>query len=165
MKRNLFIVLLWALCLPAQAFSLQPVPARPAPVLTVPLSSGGMVDLRSLRGRVVLVNFWASWCPPCLMEMPSLDRLARTMGRRPFVVLAVNAGEAPGWVRGFVSQTHVGFPVALDAGSRYMHAWGGMVMPTSFLVDKWGRIRYRVIGPAEWDDPEVTGIISRLLAE
>jgi thiol-disulfide isomerase/thioredoxin len=165
MKRILVIALLWAFCLPAQAFGLQAVPVRPAPPLVVPLATGGYVDLAKLRGRVVLVNYWASWCPPCLMEMPSLDRLARLMGKYPFVLLAVNAGESPGWVQGFLKRTRPGFPVGLDAGSRYMHAWGGVVMPTSFLVDKAGRIRYSVIGPVEWDSPEMLGIIANLLRE
>ena len=165
MKRMLFIALFWVFCLPAQAFSLQPVPARPAPALAVPLATGGYVDLAMLRGRVVLVNYWASWCPPCLMEMPSMDRLARIMGKYPFALLAVNAGESPAWVRGFVNQTRPGFPVGLDAGRRHMRAWGGMVMPTSFLVDKAGRIRYSVIGPVEWDSPEVLGVIANLMRE
>jgi thiol-disulfide isomerase/thioredoxin len=168
MKRILALVLPWLFVLsvlPARAIELQPGPARPAPSLVVPLVSGGMADLARLRGRVVLVNYWASWCPPCLMEMPSMDRLARGMAKRPFVLLAVNAGEPADWVKAFVLKTRPGFPVALDAGGRNMHAWGGMIMPTSFIVDKKGRIRYSVIGPKEWDAPEMVGIIAKLMAE
>jgi len=165
MKRILFIALLWVFALPVQAFSLQPVPPLPAPPLILPLATGGYVDLAKLRGRVVLVNFWASWCPPCLMEMPSMDRLAKVMGKYPFVLLAVNAGESPGWVRGVLKQIQPGYPVGLDEDRRNMQAWGGMVMPTSYLVDKAGRIRYRVVGPMEWDTPEMIGIISSLMRE
>jgi thiol-disulfide isomerase/thioredoxin len=165
MKRFLIMAMLWAVSLPTQAIGLQSVSVRPAPPLVVPLATGGIANLAYLRGRVVLVNYWASWCPPCLMEMPSMDRLARIMGRTPFVLLAVNAGEPPARVQGFVGKTHPSYYVGLDDGSRSMHAWGALVMPSSFLVDKAGRIRYSRVGPIEWDSPEMIGIISQLMAE
>jgi thiol-disulfide isomerase/thioredoxin len=165
MKRVLLLALLWAGCLPALAFGLQPVASRRAPPLSVPLATGGGVNLAYLRGRVVVVNFWASWCPPCLMEMPSMDHLARVMGRYPFVLLAVNAGESAASVQGFVRRTRPRFPVGLDEGSRYMHAWGALMVPASFLVDKAGRVRYSLFGPVQWDSPEMIGVITGLMRE
>ena len=165
MKRMLFVALLWMFSLPGLAFDLQSVAVRPAPPLVVPIATGGIADLAHLRGRVVLVNYWASWCPPCLLEMPSMDRLARIMGRRPFVVLAVNAGESSDRIREFIQGTHPSFPVGLDEGGHFMHAWGALAMPSSFLVDKAGRIRYSRVGPVEWDSPAMVTFISRLMTE
>lgn len=162
--RRLLLLLLF-IVLPAQAIELLPAPLRSAPALSVPLVTGGRTTLAKLRGRVVLVNFWASWCPACLLEMPAMNRLATGMRGRPLVVLAVNAGEPLGWVQGIVSRTHPSFAVGLDQGAVNMHAWGAMVMPTSYLVDKAGRIRYTVVGPMEWDSPEMLAIITKLLAE
>jgi thiol-disulfide isomerase/thioredoxin len=165
MKRILLVALLWACGLSAQAIGLESDFARPAPPLLVPLSAGGHINLADLRGRVVLVNFWASWCPLCLMEMPSLDHMARILGKRRFVLLAVNTDESADWVRGFVRQARISFPVGVDARAGYMHAWGALMVPASFLVDKEGHIRYSLIGPRKWDSPEMLGIISRLMVE
>jgi thiol-disulfide isomerase/thioredoxin len=158
-------LLLLFLAGPTQAIELMPAPLRPAPALSVPLATGGWSTLAKLRGRVVLVNFWASWCPACLLELPSMSRLATRMRGRPLVVLAVNAGEPPGWVKGFVSRTQPAFAVGLDPAARAMHAWGAMVMPTSYLIDKAGRIRYTVVGPMAWDSPEMVAIVNTLTAE
>jgi thiol-disulfide isomerase/thioredoxin len=139
--------------------------SRPAPALTLPLLAGGSVDLSRLRGRVVLVNFWATWCPTCLMEIPSLKRLASATRGKPFGILAVDAGEAPGWVQAYSNKLRLNFPIALDSEHRAMSTWQVMVMPTSFLVDKAGRIRYVRVGPAEWDAPEMLAVINQMLRE
>jgi thiol-disulfide isomerase/thioredoxin len=165
MMRTLVVTLLWALSVPAQAVGIQSDTGRPAPSLVVPIATGGVADLSQLRGRVVLVNFWASWCPPCLTEMPSMNRLARAMGRRPFIVLAVNTSDSLSWLQGYIRQTRPSFPIGLDEGGRNMHAWGGMMVPASFLVDKLGHIRYSRVGPMDWDSPEMVGLISNLLSE
>jgi thiol-disulfide isomerase/thioredoxin len=165
MKFFLCWILLCASCLPAQALDLMQVAVRPAPYLSVPLALGGRSTLAKLHGRVVLVNFWASWCPLCLVEMPAMNRLALAMNRRPFVLLAVNAGEPPGWVLGFIKKTRPSVAVGLDPSATYMHAWGAVVLPTSYLVDKAGRIRYTLVGPVEWDAPEMIAIINKLMTE
>ncbi len=165
MMRMLVVTLLWALSLPAQAIVDHSDSVRAAPPLVVPIATGGAADLSQLRGRVVLVNFWASWCPPCLMEMPSMNRLARTMGRKPFIVLAVNTADTLNWLQGYIHQTRPSFPIGLDEGGRNLHAWGGMMVPASFLVDKLGRIRYSWLGPRDWDSSEMLGLISNLISE
>jgi thiol-disulfide isomerase/thioredoxin len=165
MMLMLVVTLIGALSLPAQAISVHSDSVRPAPSLVVPIATGGVADLSQLRGRVVLVNFWASWCPPCLMEMPSMNRLARTMGRSPFIVLAVNTDESLNWLQAYIHQTQPSFPIGLDEGGQNLHAWGGTMVPASFLVDKLGRIRYSLVGPMDWDSSEMVGLISNLISE
>lgn len=168
MKRALSLLIGLSLALtgfPAAAAQLKPTKPRPAPELNLPRLDGGSVNLGDLRGRVVLVNFWAVWCPPCRKEMPSMERLSRLMVERPFTVLAVNAGETPVQIRPFLAEVPLTFPILLDQDGARMKAWRVFVLPTSFLVDKQGQIRYSLSGHIEWDEPEAVAVIERLLGE
>lgn len=153
-----------ALAGPAAA-QLKPTKPRAAPELNLPTLEGGRVNLAGLRGRVVLVNFWAVWCPPCRKEMPSMERLSKLMAQRPFTILASNAGETPEQIRSFLKEVPLTFPILLDQDSARMKAWRVFVLPTSFLVDKQGQIRYSLSGHIEWDEPEAVAVIEKLLAE
>ncbi len=169
MKRILLLVFS-ALCLSlaglsATAAQLKPTKPRPAPELNLPRYGGGSVNLAELRGRVVLVNFWAVWCPPCRKEMPSMERLSKMMASRPFTILASNAGETPDRIQSFLNEVPLSFPILLDRDSERMKAWRVFVLPTSFLIDKQGQIRYSLSGHIEWDEPEAVAIIEKLLAE
>lgn len=169
MKRILLLVFT-AACLSlaglsASAAQLKPTKPRPAPELNLPRHGGGSVDLAELRGRVVLVNFWAVWCPPCRKEMPSMERLSKMMAQRPFTILAANAGETPQQIQSFLNEVPLTFPILLDRDSERMKAWRVFVLPTSFLIDKQGQIRYSLSGHIEWDEPEAVAIIEKLLAE
>ncbi len=169
MKRVLIIVFT-AACLSlaggsAVAAQLKPSKPRPAPELNLPRYGGGSVNLTELRGRVVLVNFWAVWCPPCRKEMPSMERLSNRMAQRPFTILAVNAGETTERIQSFLNEVPLTFPILLDRDGERMKAWRVYVLPTSFLVDKQGQIRYSLSGHLEWDEPEAVAIIEKLLAE
>lgn len=169
MKRLLLVftasLALLLAALPVSAGQLKPTKPRPAPELDLPRHGGGSVNLADLRGRVVLVNFWAVWCPPCRKEMPSMERLSKMMAQRPFTILAVNAGETPERIQSFLDEVPLTLPILLDKGSERMKAWRVFVLPTSFLIDKQGQIRYSLSGHLEWDEPEVVAIIERLLAE
>lgn len=147
------------------AAGLKPTKPRPAPELNLPTLNGGSVNLTDLRGRVVLVNFWAVWCPPCRKEMPSMERLSKLMAKRPFTILAVNAGETPEQIRPFLNEVPLTFPILLDRDSARMKAWRVFVLPSSFLVDKQGQIRYSLSGHIEWDEPKAVAVIEKLLAE
>jgi cytochrome c biogenesis protein CcmG/thiol:disulfide interchange protein DsbE len=121
-----------------------------APALTVPLVTGGEMDLNSLRGHDVLLNVWATWCGPCRREMPALERLAREQTGR-LVVIAVDQGEAPATARDFAKRFGVTFPVAADPEQRLgtqLHLVG---MPSSFFIDKKGVIREAVDGEMTYD--------------
>ncbi|MCK5665942.1 MAG: TlpA family protein disulfide reductase, partial [Thiotrichaceae bacterium] len=97
--------------------------------------------LSDYRGKVVLVNFWASWCPPCIYEMPELKKLKKHFANRPFEVLAVNVGEKKYKVRKFSKLINLDLPVLLDTDSNTYNKWGVKTLPTSFLIDSDGKIR------------------------
>lgn len=149
----------------ATAAELKPTKPRAAPELNLPTLDGGRVNLADLRGRVVLVNFWAVWCPPCRKEMPSMERLSKLLAKRPFTILASNAGETAERIRPFLNDVPLTFPILLDQDGARMKAWRVFVLPTSFLVDKQGQIRYSLSGHIEWDEPEAVAVIEKLLAE
>lgn len=150
---------------PAFAGELKPLPARPAPAMTLPTLDGGRAELARLRGKVVLVNFWAAWCPPCRKEMPSMNRLAEKMAGRPFAILGVNMGDSPADIRTFVAQVPVSFPILLDADGSQLQPWQVVAFPTSYVVDRRGRIRLGLFGSIEWDSAEAVAELERLLAE
>lgn len=163
MKR---IVLLLAFAVAtAAAGDLKPLPAKPAAALALPSLDGGTVQLEQMRGRVVLVNFWAVWCPPCRKEMPSMARLAGKLGERPFTILGVNIGESPDEIRDFLKQVPVNFPILLDADGANLKPWQVFAFPTSYVVDKQGRLRLGLFGSIEWDAPETVARIEALLDE
>jgi len=137
----------------------------PAPPLVLPDLAGGRVDLASRRDRVVLVNFWATWCPPCVEEIPSLNRLHERLAPRGFEVLAVDVGETWEQVQEFLRERPVQFPVLLDTSGESFKRWKAYAFPTSLLLDRQHRVRYAVYGAFAWDSPEVVEIVSRLLDE
>ncbi|MBI4756739.1 MAG: TlpA family protein disulfide reductase [Betaproteobacteria bacterium] len=152
----------WTPALRAQGRGMSAVAgAPPAPPLRLPDSDGKPVDLAQYRGRVVLVNFWATWCPPCRKEFPSLGRVRRLFKPAEFEVLAVNVGEDPDTVFSFAGLTE--FPVLFDHDSRAMAAWPVRGLPTTLLVDRHGRLVLRAVGGREFDDPEIVAAIQQLL--
>lgn len=137
----------------------------PAPALTLKDINGDAHDLARYRGKVVLVNFWATWCVPCRHEMPSIQRLKEKLAGKPFEVLAVNVDEPEARVRRFVDDTRFALPVLLDTNKTATRAWSVRVMPTTFIVGPDGRIRYRLIGDLDWSNDTVVGIISQLMTK
>jgi thiol-disulfide isomerase/thioredoxin len=120
------------------------------PAVRIPLVTGGMLDLRSLRGRPALVNVWATWCGPCRREMPALERLAREQQRR-LTVVAVDQGEDIGTARAFARRFGVTFAVGVDASQQLgteLHLAG---LPSSFFIDKDGIIREAVDGEMTYE--------------
>lgn len=118
-------------------------PIRAAPDFTLATADGGQVRLSDLRGKVVLLNFWATWCPPCKAEMPDLDALYRRHGTaHNFVVIGVNLEETPETVAAFARQSDVTFPLALDRdGSVTTDLYRVRGFPTSMIIDRAGAIR------------------------
>jgi thiol-disulfide isomerase/thioredoxin len=150
--------------LPPLSHGLTPKAPKPAPALKLPDLDGKTHDLAKLRGKVVLINFWATWCPPCRREMPSLERLSQALSGEPLVVLAVDVGEDADTIEAFTSQLDA-VPLLLDTRSGTMQAWQVAGLPTTFLVDKRGRVVASAIGGREFDHPEMIESIRRLLRE
>ncbi|MDD4881115.1 MAG: TlpA disulfide reductase family protein [Gallionellaceae bacterium] len=153
------------IALPVCAGELKALPERPAPAMTLDALDGARVDLAQLRGKVVLVNFWATWCPPCRKEMPSMNRLAGKMAGRPFAMLGVNMGDSPDDIRAFLKQIPVAFPILLDPDGSQLQPWQVVAFPTSYVVDPRGRIRLGLFGAMEWESPEAVATLEKLLAE
>jgi peroxiredoxin len=136
-----------------------------APPLRLPALAGEDVDLQSFSGRVVLVNFWASWCGPCVEEMPSLEKLYETLAPRGLVVLGVSADEDAAALRSFLQRAPVTFPVLRDPGGRLAAARYRVTgYPSTFVVDGAGVIREVFQGPVQWDTPAAVDHFRRLLA-
>jgi thiol-disulfide isomerase/thioredoxin len=133
------------------------------PALTLNDLSGRAHAIADYRGRVVLVNFWATWCEPCRAEMVSMQRLQERLAGRPFTVLLVNYGEARMRVGEFVKREALGFSVLLDPNQDASRAWRVRVLPSSFLVDAEGRVRYTVIGEMDWASQESVETVQTLL--
>lgn len=150
-----------------KAHALEPWQGDPTPPpLDLPVLGDGRMRLDDLRGQVVLVNFWASWCPPCVHEMPSMEQLAGQLKGRPFRMIAVNMAEDPDTVRHFLEE-RVRFtqPVLLDRDGKALRDWKVFAFPTTYLLDHRGRIRYGVYGAVDWMAPEQRQVIERLLRE
>ncbi len=132
---------------------------------SLPDLEGTMKSLQDWRGKVVLLNFWASWCPPCVHEIPSMVALKNRLKGRPFEIVAVNLGEPVSDVRHFLSQHPVNFPVLLDSRGETAKSWQVAAYPTSFIIDRDGRIRLALAGGHDWDEPESVDVIEKLLNE
>ena len=146
----------------AQGRGMSPLTAvLPAPTLRLKDADDKIVDLAQFKGRVVLINFWATWCPPCRKEFPSLGRVRKLFKPSEFEVLAVNVGEDPDSVFSFTGLTD--FPVMFDRDSKAMAAWSVRGLPTTFLVDRKGQVAYRATGGREFDDPDIVATIKQLL--
>lgn len=136
------------------------------PALILPDINGKRLDLVDLKGQVVLINFWASWCPPCVHEMPSMQRLKEKMASKPFVILAVNMAEDNRTVEQFLkTKVNVDFPILFDYDGEALHTWQVFAFPTSFVIDKAGKIRYALFGGIDWDDNTIVDKLSTLAKE
>ena len=138
----------------------------PAPALSFPDTEGVQQTLADYLGKVVLLNFWATWCPPCVHEMPSMDRLQQSLKDKPFTILAVNMAEEAEVVRTFLKRdVKINFPVLLDSKGLALKDWDVFVYPTTYIIDKQGRIRAAMYGAIDWDSDEVRAKILPLLSE
>ncbi|MGB5562732.1 MAG: TlpA disulfide reductase family protein, partial [Sedimenticolaceae bacterium] len=109
--------------------------------------------------------FWASWCSPCIREMPGIQRLAATMADLHFAVVSVNVGEGERRVQAAAGRLRIEFPVLLDKDSTAFKDWGADVLPTAYVLDRSGRIRYIARGPMEWDRVDIVETLKQLAAE
>jgi peroxiredoxin len=127
-------------------------------------TNGAPVDLQKFRGRVVLVNFFATWCEPCRDELPSLGRLVERTGDKAPVVIAISVGEPLPRVARFLDKTPVNFPVLLDETRAVTKSWEVEMLPSTFVLDEELRLRLIVKGDHNWDDVDATALPERLVA-
>ncbi|HED16694.1 MAG TPA: TlpA family protein disulfide reductase [Gammaproteobacteria bacterium] len=146
--------------------SLRPYRGRPQPpLLNLPDLDNQQHNLADYRGQVVLVNFWASWCPPCVHEMPSMQNLQDHFAGQPFTILAVNMAEEPTAIKRFLrDDVKVSFTILQDADGSTLNRWKVFAYPTSYLIGRDGTIKYALFGAIDWDTPDVMSIVNNLLA-
>ncbi len=149
----------------AQAGTARFIPWKDARTMPLALKdpAGAPHALADYRGKIVLVNFWATWCDPCREEMPSMQRLKERLADRRFAILAVNYGESQEKVAEFLKRVRLDLQMLLDPGQETARAWKVRILPVSFLLDAEGRIRYSVIGEIDWEGLEAVNTVRRLL--
>lgn len=124
-----------------------------APDFRLPASDGRQVSLSDFRGRMVMVHFWATWCPPCVEEMPALDKLNKAMAGTDFAMLAVSVDEGGvEAVAPFMLSNRLSLPVLFNPGGSVAALYGTFKFPETYIVDREGVVRYKVIGSRDWAD-------------
>jgi len=168
MKRiSLVFLLLFIVALPAcsrKEAPMAPREGKAAPDFILPDLAGRTTRLADLRGKVVLVNFWATWCPPCREEVPSMAKLNRLMAGKPFQMLAVSIDEGgKEAVEAFFKEARTELPVLLDTNGATGKLYGLTGVPETFVLDKKGVILKKVIGGLDWSAPDVVKFLDEAM--
>jgi len=130
---------------------------------SLPALTGENVSLSALKGKVVFLNFWATWCGPCRAEMPSMEALYQSYKEQGLEILAVNCGEAGPGVLAFMNNNKLSFPVLLDSDGKVSQTYGVQAIPSSFIINREGNIISRVVGSLDWDTPKIRAVFEKLL--
>jgi peroxiredoxin len=139
-------------------------PGEPAPNFQLRDMNGRIMSLSDLRGKVVLLNFWATWCGPCRIEMPAMERLYRTYDRNDFEILAVSTdAQGVAVTRPFQQENKLTFPILHDADFRVGLSYGARTLPMTFMVDRHGIVRQHIFGARDWEAPEAHQLIEMLM--
>jgi len=134
---------------------------KPLPISLLDYA-GNQFELKEYKGKVTVVNFWATWCSPCVKEIPSLNRLKALMKNKPFELISINFQEKPDAIREFQKMVKVKFPVLMDSDGKIANSWKVVAFPSTFIIASDGNIHYGVNAGIEWDTPEVIEIINSL---
>jgi peroxiredoxin len=137
----------------------------PAPEFSLEDLQGKTVDMRQLRGQVILLNFWATWCPNCRKESTSFEKLSTQYGPKGLILFRINSKESRESVEEYVGKESLHVPVLLDKTGKVGRLFGIWAHPTSYLIDRQGMVRYRAVGPVDWTGPEALSVINHLLKE
>jgi len=124
--------------------------------------SGGQKARSSLKGKIVLLNFWATWCPPCKEEIPSIESLSKTMKGQAFEVFAVNLGDNAATVTSFVTEHKLGFPIYLDTKNKLASSFASQGIPTTYLLNKDGTFIAGMVGAYDYSKPEFVAFLKEL---
>ncbi|MFO8025434.1 redoxin domain-containing protein [Thiohalophilus sp.] len=133
------------------------------PLLDLKDANGEHHTLRDYTGKVRVINFWATWCPPCVEEIPSLNRLREKMADEPFELISVNYAQQTDEVKDFLREVEVNFPVLIDHDGTEAARWRVIAFPSTYIIDANGRIRYGVNAAIEWDTPQVIETLKQLI--
>jgi cytochrome c biogenesis protein CcmG/thiol:disulfide interchange protein DsbE len=171
-KANLAKLLVLAAIVAATVFlamhSRQPRPLEAgdsAPDFTLPALDGGTVSLSDYRQQVVVLNFWATWCPPCIDEVPSLREFAEQTQGLGVTVIGVSVDQDLAALERFVVNAHLSFPIARDPDQALASRYGTFKFPETYVIDRDGRIARKIIGAIDWEDPGVTAFVRNLAGE
>ena len=136
-----------------------------APAFELPDMDNEIQSLKQFKGKVIMLNFWATWCPPCRREMPSMEALYQDYKDRPFIVIAINEWESEEIVFPFLGQLSVfpTFPILFDQSGDLSKQYNVKGLPTTFIINKQGQIVYRAIGGRDFNHPEVRKILLQLM--
>lgn len=137
----------------------------PAPDFTLRDSQGSPIRLRDLRGKVVFLNFWATWCPPCRLEMPAMEALHNESGSQGLVILAVNFREGPEEIKTFYKQHQLTLTTLLDEDGKVFDLYKAWSLPTTYLINKSGEIVGKVIGYRDWHSEQARAFFRQLLED
>jgi thiol-disulfide isomerase/thioredoxin len=137
---------------------------KPEPLGEVAVTSLGGVPgkLGDQKGKVVLLNFWATWCPPCRAEMPAIDELWKKTKGTSFAIMGVSVGEEPGVVKDFIAKQGYGYPIYVDPSGQLGAAFGARSIPTTYVLDKSGAAIAGKVGGAAYDSPEAVALFAEL---
>lgn len=160
---HIFVALAACFALFAHAGEIKPWKGGKTPALALPDLEGHEHTLAEFKGKVVVVNFWATWCDPCRAEMPSMQKMADKFGADKLVVLGVNYQEGAPRIQRFLAQNPVQFTILMDRDGTVTKKWITRVFPTSMIIGPDGRVRHVVVGEYEWDGPAMDALITRLL--
>lgn len=147
----------------AENFPLQ-LDGKPAQEFA-PQLAGKPAHLSDLKGKVVVLNFWATWCPPCVEETPALNRLQRQIASRGGVVFGVSVDEDPAAYEKFLKDQGITFPTYRDPSQKTARDYGTVMYPETYIIDRHGKIARKVIGPQQWDSPEMQAYFDALLGQ
>lgn len=136
---------------------------KPTPDFTLPDPDGKKVSLKDFRGKVVFLNFWATWCVPCREEMPAMEKLYQEFKDKNFVVLAVNVKDRKQEAVNFVKELKLSYPMVIDPDAQVGLLYGAWGLPTTYLIGPKGEGLARAWGPAEWYSPAARNLIKDLL--
>ncbi len=137
------------------------------PVLKLEDLKGEVLDLKDFEGKVVLVQFWATYCTPCRKEMPSMNNLIKKLedSKTPFKILAVNMGETKEEVEKFVEEVKPEFTILMDTKGENVQAWNVFAAPSNFVIGPKGKIQYTLFGGVDWDSDEIVNKVKGLITD
>ena len=147
-----------------QAMGMAKLPGKPAPDFTLPDLDGNQVSLHAYKGKLIFLNFWATWCIPCREEMPVMEQLHRTFQPQGLAILAVDLKESPDKVKAFFDQHRLSYTALLDASGSVFRDYQVMGLPTTYLIGRDGTLLARGVGGRDWTRTEGKDLIRALVA-